>query len=194
MLDLRPRQRHRAAGRDAAGLPGLGAARDGGPRPGRPRRCGSRAGSTRWRNISSETLDQEERVRLKLLNPLNVGLRLAARYKEAAFERLKLLSQDIEALQSIDAQLALFHQEMLRDFEPRLARLDLLLSEMEGRGVAVLRGDHPARPHPLAARQRGDQAARSSGRSSATRPSSSRRRSAGSSTGSSSATSRSGRT
>jgi GTP-binding protein EngB required for normal cell division len=81
-----------------------------------------------------KTLDQEERIRLKLLNPLNVGLRLAARYKDAAFERLKLLSQDIEALQSIDAQLALFHQEMLRDFEPRLARLELLLNEMEGRG------------------------------------------------------------
>jgi small GTP-binding protein len=81
-----------------------------------------------------KTLDQEERIRLKLLNPLNVGLRLAARYKEAAFERLKLLSQDIAALQSIDAQLALFHQDMLRDFEPRLARLDLLLNEMEGRG------------------------------------------------------------
>ena len=80
------------------------------------------------------TLDQEERIRLKLLNPLNVGLRLAVRYKEAAFERLKLLSQDIEALQSIDAQLALFHQEMLRDFEPRLSRLELLLNEMEGRG------------------------------------------------------------
>jgi small GTP-binding protein len=81
------------------------------------------------------TLDQEERVRLKLLNPLNVGLRLAARYKEAAFERLKLLAQDIEALQNIDGQLALFHQGMLRDFEPRLARLDLLLSEMERRGL-----------------------------------------------------------
>ncbi len=80
------------------------------------------------------TLDQEERIRLKLLNPLNVGLRLSARYKEAAFERLKLLAQDIEALQSIDAQLALFHQEMLRDFEPRLSRLELLLSEMESRG------------------------------------------------------------
>ena len=80
------------------------------------------------------TLDQEERIRLKLLNPLNVGLRLAARSKEAAFERLKLLSLDIEALQSIDAQLALFHSEMLRDFEPRLSRLEVLLSEMESRG------------------------------------------------------------
>jgi len=81
------------------------------------------------------TLDQEERVRLKLLNPLNVGLRLTAKYKEATFERLKLLAQDVEALQNIDQQLALYHQEMLRDFEPRLARLDLLLGDMEGRGM-----------------------------------------------------------
>jgi small GTP-binding protein len=80
------------------------------------------------------TLDQEERVRLKLLNPLNVGLRLAAKYKEATFERLKLLAQDVEALQNIDQQLAVFHQEMLRDFEPRLGRLDVLLSDMERRG------------------------------------------------------------
>jgi small GTP-binding protein len=80
------------------------------------------------------TLDQEERVRLKLLNPLNVGLRLASRYKDAAFERLKLLAQDVEALQNIDQQMSVFHQEMLRDFEPRLGRLDVLLSDMERRG------------------------------------------------------------
>jgi small GTP-binding protein len=81
------------------------------------------------------TLDQEERVRLKLLNPLNVGLRLASKYKDATFERLKLLAQDIEALQNIDQQLALFHQDMLREFEPRLARLDVLLGDMEQRGM-----------------------------------------------------------
>jgi small GTP-binding protein len=81
------------------------------------------------------TLDQAEKVRLKLLNPLNVGLRLASKYKDATFERLKLLAQDIEALQNIDQQLALFHQEMLREFEPRLARLDVLLSDMERRGL-----------------------------------------------------------
>jgi small GTP-binding protein len=80
------------------------------------------------------TLDQEERIRLKLLNPLNVGLRLAARHKDAAFERLTLLSGDVETLRSIDEQLGLFHRDMLRDFEPRLARLDLLLNEMERRG------------------------------------------------------------
>jgi small GTP-binding protein len=80
------------------------------------------------------TLDQEERIRLKLLNPLNVGLRLAARYKDVAFERLKLLAQDIETIQNIDRQLAAFHDEMVRDVEPRLARLDVLLGDMERRG------------------------------------------------------------
>jgi ribosome biogenesis GTPase A len=80
------------------------------------------------------TLDQEERVRLKLLNPLNVGLRLASKYKDVTFERLKVLAQDVEAIQNIDQQLAVFHQEMLGDFEPRLARLDLLLADMERRG------------------------------------------------------------
>jgi small GTP-binding protein len=81
------------------------------------------------------TLDQEERIRLKLLNPLNVGLRLAGTYKETAFERLKLLAEDVATLQNIDAQLAAFHQEMLRDFQPRLGRLDAILGEMEVRGL-----------------------------------------------------------
>ncbi len=101
------------------------------------------AASELWENSGFErvedyllnTLDQQERVRLKLLNPLNVGLRLASKYKDATFERLKLLAQDVEALQNIDQQLAIFHQEMLRDFEPRLTRLDLLLGEMENRGT-----------------------------------------------------------
>jgi small GTP-binding protein len=95
----------------------------------------SRSGFGEVEDYLLNTLDQEERVRLKLLNPLNVGLRLASKYKDATFERLKLLAQDVEAIQNIDQQLALFHQEMLRDFEPRLARLDVLLSDMERRGT-----------------------------------------------------------
>ena len=81
------------------------------------------------------TLDQQERIRLKLLNPLNVGLTLAGRYKEVAFDRLKLLAEDVATLQNIDTQLTEYHQEMLRDFEPRLGRLDALLSDMEVRGM-----------------------------------------------------------
>lgn len=82
------------------------------------------------------SLDQEERVRLKLLNPLRVGLRLATVYEEVAFEQLKLLSEDVQTIENIDRQLALFHEEMLRDLDPRLARLQLLLEEMQRRGDA----------------------------------------------------------
>lgn len=83
-----------------------------------------------------ETLDEEERVRLKLLNPLNVGLRLADRYKSIAFDRLKTLAADIEAIQDIDRQIAAYHQDMLGDLDGRLARIDALLLEMERRGAA----------------------------------------------------------
>ncbi|HVK01262.1 MAG TPA: hypothetical protein VM365_10355, partial [Gemmatimonadales bacterium] len=55
--------------------------------------------------------------------------------KDTAFERLKLLADDVEAIANIDRQLAAFHQEMLRDLEPRLARLDVLLGGMESRGM-----------------------------------------------------------
>ncbi|MGH7543052.1 MAG: dynamin family protein [Gemmatimonadota bacterium] len=83
-----------------------------------------------------ETLDQEERVRLKLLNPLNVGLRLAARYKEVAFERLKALAEDLQTIERIDRRLTQFHDRMLQDLDPRLARLDVQLHDMEHRGMA----------------------------------------------------------
>jgi small GTP-binding protein len=114
-------------------LEARGAANDGGPPP--KEELWDRSGFGAVEDYLLHTLDQQERVRLKLLNPLNVGLRLASKYKDATFERLKLLAQDVEALQNIDQQLALYHQEMLRDFEPRLARLDVLLGDMERRGL-----------------------------------------------------------
>jgi small GTP-binding protein len=82
------------------------------------------------------TLDQEERVRLKLLNPLGVGLRLAQTYRAAADVRLETLTGDIKAIENIEGQLAVYRAEMMRDFEPRLAQLELLLHELETRGNA----------------------------------------------------------
>ncbi len=95
-----------------------------------------RSGFDEMEEYLVETLDAEERVRLKLLNPLNIGLKLAGKYKDVAFERLKLLADDIETIENVDRQLAVYHEEMLRDFEPRLSRLELMLSEMESRGHA----------------------------------------------------------
>jgi len=94
------------------------------------------SGFDAMQNYLLKTLNQEERVRLKLLNPLNVGLRLARQYQAVAFDRLKTLAADIQAIEDIDRQLASYHQDMLTDLEGRLARIDTLLLEMERRGAA----------------------------------------------------------
>jgi hypothetical protein len=41
----------------------------------------------------------------------------------------------VATLQNIDTQLAAYHQEMLKDFGPRLGRLDAMLNDMELRGM-----------------------------------------------------------
>jgi small GTP-binding protein len=107
-------------------------------------RAGATADVALWQQSGFErvedyllrTLNHEERIRLKLLNPLNVALRLAGDYKEAAFELLKMLSDDVEAIDNIDRQITTFHGEMVRGLEPRLGRMDALLLEMETRGNA----------------------------------------------------------
>ncbi len=42
-----------------------------------------------------ETLDEKSRLKLKLLNPLGVGKRLASQYAEFFEDRLKLLKDDL---------------------------------------------------------------------------------------------------
>ncbi len=80
------------------------------------------------------TLDEAERVRLKLRNPLGVGARLAASYLEAARERVDLLAEDFAALERIEGQLALFKEDLGRDFRFRLTDVDNLLLACEQRG------------------------------------------------------------
>jgi len=80
------------------------------------------------------TLDEIERVRLKLLNPLGVGARLAAAYLEAAAERLELLRDDFAALERIENQLDLFKEDLGREFRFRLTDVDNLLLTCEQRG------------------------------------------------------------
>ncbi len=80
------------------------------------------------------TLDEGERVRLKLLNPLGVGSRLAERYLEAARERVELLRDDFAALERIEGQLEVFQEDLAREFRFRLTDVDNLLLNCEQRG------------------------------------------------------------
>ncbi len=80
------------------------------------------------------TLDEAGRIQLKFLNPLGVGSRLIDRYLGIVNERLALLDEDILALDDIDRQMDVFREDMLRDFEFRMADIEKILYEMENRG------------------------------------------------------------
>ena len=80
------------------------------------------------------TLDETERIRLKLLNPLGVGTHMAAKYLASIEQRLALLKDDTTAIQDIESQLAVYQQDMQRDFQFRIADVDNVLYEFEQRG------------------------------------------------------------
>jgi hypothetical protein len=83
-----------------------------------------------------DTLDEKERVRLKLLNPLGVAEHLAKRYLDITEGRLKLLQEDFAAIEDIERQMALFKEDMQREFRFRLTDVDVVLHDFENRGIA----------------------------------------------------------
>lgn len=80
------------------------------------------------------TLDERQRLRLKLANPLGVARRLAARYLAAAAERQALLHEDIATMRGIEARLATYQEQMRGDFKYRLSHVDNVLYAMAERG------------------------------------------------------------
>ena len=82
------------------------------------------------------TLDEKERVRLKLLNPLGIAERLSKKYLEVTDGRLNLLKEDFAAIEDIERQLALYKEDMERNFRYRMSDVDKVLHEFENRGVA----------------------------------------------------------
>jgi hypothetical protein len=85
-------------------------------------------------NYIQDTLDETGRVRLKLLNPLGVGLHLADQYGGVIASRLDLLKTDLDTLQDVEAQLQVYREDMQRDFTYRMSDIENVLFEMEQRG------------------------------------------------------------
>jgi small GTP-binding protein len=83
-----------------------------------------------------ETLDSPGRVQLKLLNPLGVGAAVTARLATAVQDRSALLKEDFATLDEVDRQLAIYQQDLMRDFGFRMSDIDNILLEMEKRGQA----------------------------------------------------------
>jgi small GTP-binding protein len=83
----------------------------------------------------ADNLDESERIRLKLMNPLGVADALAHKYLEITEKRLELLKEDFAALEDIERQLAVYKEDMAREFRFRLSDVDKVLHEFENRGV-----------------------------------------------------------
>ncbi|UCC89918.1 MAG: dynamin family protein [Anaerolineales bacterium] len=81
------------------------------------------------------TLDEKERIRLKLLNPLGVGAHLVSKYQEVIGEQLALLKDDFTTIEDIEGQLGVYKEDMTRDFRYRLADVENVLHEFESRGI-----------------------------------------------------------
>ena len=85
-------------------------------------------------NYIRKTLDEKSRFQLKLLNPLGVGQHLVDRYHSITTSRLDLLKDDISMLADVETQLAIYKEDMNRDFNYRMADIENSLYEMEQRG------------------------------------------------------------
>jgi small GTP-binding protein len=81
------------------------------------------------------TLDQNERLRLKLLNPIGIGARVIQTTRTTIGERMKILSTDVQTIEDIERQLDGYRADLSREFEYRLAEVDNVLRQFENRGV-----------------------------------------------------------
>lgn len=81
-----------------------------------------------------ETLDEAERLRLKLSSPLGIARRALQEADALVASRLALLQDDVNALDSIDGQLRQYEAEMREQLAYRLSRVDNILHEMARRG------------------------------------------------------------
>jgi small GTP-binding protein len=80
------------------------------------------------------TLDEGNRFRLKLLNPLGVGSYLAEKYLDMTSSRLQFINKDVNLLDEVNNQLNFYKEDMQHHFTARMAEIGNLLYEMESRG------------------------------------------------------------
>ena len=81
-----------------------------------------------------DALNDTERFRLKLLNPLGVGHRLVEKYSGVIADRLRVLEGDVTTVEQIRSMLVGFQRELGRGLELRLSEIDNLLHRFEKRG------------------------------------------------------------
>src|SRR5919202_841211 len=91
-----------------------------------------------WQRLEGylrETLDDRERLRLKLASPLGVADRLAEQYHATAAAQVATLRGDLQLGEHLAAQLEVYRGDLERDFSYRLQEIDNLLHNLNARGI-----------------------------------------------------------
>ena len=86
-------------------------------------------------NYIYKTLDMNNRLKLKLLNPLGIIDNLNKKYTAVNITQKDLIREDVQLLEDIDKQTALFREDMIRSFNFRYADIDNDILEFEKRGL-----------------------------------------------------------
>ncbi len=97
-------------------------------------RMWEKSGFSSLENYLFHTLDEAERVRLKLLSPLGVMQRIVTETKQSVEQRASLLAEDARTVSTIDEQLRLYHEDMEKNFSHRLGEIENIVLEMRTRG------------------------------------------------------------
>lgn len=91
-----------------------------------------------FQDYLAETLTQDELIRLKLLSPIGVAIKIAGQYARTAEDRSRLLRQDVQTLERVDEQLALYESDTRAEFDRHVAKVENELLEMRLRGEEFL--------------------------------------------------------
>ena len=86
-------------------------------------------------NYIINTLDQSERISIKLKNPLLILENLITKYDEINKKNIDLIKQDVSLIADINNQIVLFREDSLRRFNFRYADIDNSILEFEKRGI-----------------------------------------------------------
>jgi small GTP-binding protein len=82
-----------------------------------------------------ETLDDQERLRLKLANPLGVTGHIIEQARVAADEQAAALNEDNDTVAAVEIALAAYESELASELPPRLAQVENIMHRLQARGL-----------------------------------------------------------
>jgi small GTP-binding protein len=106
--------------------------------PGIPATSSSNHGLKAFQDYLTATLTREELIRLKLLSPLGVALKIIDENTVRAKGREQVLRDDVITLERVEQHLALYESDTKQEFNRHLATLENQLLEMRLRGEEFL--------------------------------------------------------